>query len=110
MKTYFLTIGLIFWTIPCSVQGQNIASDFKIDRFSPDSTTDSLTFPHPDIFDSFLPSETNSLYNMPVYNPDNVDAKISFWWPSTDYKYGMPNVFEPKKEKPEVFLNDRKER
>lgn len=110
MKIYFLIIGLIFLIVPYSVQGQNIASDLKIDRFNPDSAVDSLAFFHPGIFDSFLLSDSASLHNMPVYNPDDADAKISSWWPSTDYNYGMPNVFEPKKEKPKAFLKDRKER
>lgn len=32
-------------------------------------------------------------YGMPIYNPQDVDAKMKYWWPSVDYDYNMPNAY-----------------
>jgi len=41
-------------------------------------------------------------FGMPILNPRSVDAKMRYWWPSTDYNYNMPNAY-PNKRNPFRF-------
>lgn len=73
----------------------------------PDSSDFDLRLPFADTNGATV-SYDGLYFGMPVVKPGLLDAKMKYWWPSTDYHYTMPNAY-PEKWNPFRFNDPKKD-